>query len=554
MVHGSKGRSDCIDYIKDPAKTRNGTLVSGINCSVAFASYDMQLNNDKFHIEEDNQSRTCYHGYQSFDPKEKNLTAEEVHQMGVELVKRLYPNFQVLVSTHVDRGHLHNHFVINAVDMNGRKLEDRLANPREGLYGLRDVSDQIALEHGLKIIEDAPKIGKFHKNKYLYDIANKTWKSQIIEMIEELKEKCFSFDDLLENLAMNGYQIKSGKNIRIKPYGKQKFVTMKILGEDYSEEKLKGFFYDKRSNDRTLIFNSYKLKSENSDLLKIQNILASCSKDSIILSMNGIDNGNYPKYYNARYMELKRYNNIVDTINFLNDNEIFSYEDLQNKIDSFNEDIAKKESEYEVQKSNNETMQLRVPLCELYLKYLDDYESYIEQIEIDANVEASEEVKAFIEIQKELQVNNAEEVKEIISSSNRTKMETNRQYAYLTYLKNKVNELEKVKGASIENQKGYIKSISFPKRMIDEVRSNDKVYCVRVPYSEFFFYIPKGNVAWFSYDNRAVAYLIDDKEYELYDKNNQVVKKIRGEELAEVEKEEKQKINELYKNKEEEKK
>lgn len=554
MVHGSKGRSDCIDYIKDPAKTRNGTLVSGINCSVAFASYDMQLNNDKFHIEEDNQSRTCYHGYQSFDPKEKNLTPEEVHQMGVELVKRLYPNFQVLVSTHVDRGHLHNHFVINAVDMTGRKLEDRLANPREGLYGLRDVSDQIALEHGLKIIEDAPKIGRFHKNKYLYDIANKTWKSQIIEMIEELKEKCFSFDDLLENLAMNGYQIKSGKNIRIKPYGKQKFVTIKILGEDYSEEKLKEFFYYKRSNDRTLIFNSYKLKSENSELLKIQNILASCSKNSIILSMNGLDNGNYPKYYNARYMELKRYNNIVDTINFLNDNEIFSYEDLQNKIDSFNKDIAKKASEYEVQKSNNETMQLRVPLCELYLKYLDDYESYIEQTEIDANVEASEQVKAFIEIQKELQVNNAEEVKEIISSSNRTKMETNRQYAYLTYLKNKVNELEKVKGASIENQKGYIKSISFSKRMIDEARSNDKEYCVRVPYSEFFFYIPKDNVAWFSYDNRAVAYLIDDKEYELYDKNNQVVERIRGEELAEVEKKEKQKINELYKTKEEEKK
>lgn len=75
--------------------------------------------------------------------------------------------------------------------MNGRKLEDRLANPREGLYGLRDVSDQIALEHGLKIIEDAPKIGKFHKNKYLYDIANKTWKSQIIEMIEELKKNAF---------------------------------------------------------------------------------------------------------------------------------------------------------------------------------------------------------------------------------------------------------------------------------------------------------------------------------------------------------------------------
>ena len=86
--------------------------------------------------------------------------------------------------------------------------------------------------------------------------------------------------------------------------------------------------------------------------------------------------------------------------------------------------------------------------------------------------------------------------------------------------------------------------------MIDEARSNEKEYCVRIPYSEFFFYIPKDNVAWMSYDNRAVAYLIDDKEYELYDKNNQVVERIRGEQLAEVEKAEKQKINELYKNKE----
>lgn len=526
--------------------------MSGINCSVAFANYEMQLNSDKFHIKEDANSRTCYHGYQSFDPKEKNLTPEEVHQMGVELVKRLYPNFQVVVSTHVDRGHLHNHYVINSLDMTGRKLEDRLANPKEGLYGLRDMSDQIALEHGLKIIEDAPKIGRFHKNRYLYDIANKSWKSQIIEMLELLKEKCFSFDELLESLALEGYQIKSGKNIRIKPYGKQKFVTMKVLGEDYSEEKLREFFYHKRSNDRTMIFNSYQLKNADSEILKIQDILASNSKESIILSMNGIDStGNYPKYYNARYREMKRYNKIVDTINFLNENEIFSYNDLQDKIDSFKEEIALKEADYEIQKSENETLQLRVPLCELYLQYLDEYESFIEQQEIiGSDIELSNEVKAFIEIKKELQVEATDEVKEIIASANRTKMETNRQYAYLSYIKNKVNELEKIRGASIENQTGYIKSISFSKRMIDETRSDDKNYCVRIPYSEFFFYIPKGNVAWISYDNRAIAYLIDDKDYELYDKNNQVVERIKGEQLAEVEKEEKQKINKMYKSKE----
>lgn len=550
-MHGVQGRNDCINYIKDVKKTDGGTLVTGINCSSEFASLEMKMNNDKFHFIEEKESRTCYHGYQSFDPKEKNLTPEEVHQMGIELMKRLYPNYQVLVATHIDRGHLHNHFIVNAVDMSGKKLEDRLANPKEGLYGLRDASDEIALEHGLKIIKDAPKIGRFHKNKYLYNLANKSWKSQIIEMLEHLKEECFSFDELLERLSLEGYQIKSGKNIRIKPLGKEKFVTMKVLGEDYSEEKLREFFYDKRSNDKTVIFQNYKLKSESSELLRIQSYIADSSKQSILLSMKGLDvKVSYPKYYNSRFLEVKRFNKIVDRINFLNDNNIFSYEDLQNKINELKVDIESKEKEYEEQQSYNETLQLRVPLCDLYLKYLDYYEQYLEQKDmLNENIELSDEVKTFLEIKEELKVSNTDEVKDIISSANRVKSETNRQYAYLSYLKSKINELEKIKGESIENSKGYIKSVSFSKKMIDENRSNKQIYCIRIPYSELYVYVPKDNVAWLSYDNRGVIYLVDDKEYELYNKDNQIVQRIYGEELEKISKDEKRKINEYYKNK-----
>ena len=266
-VHGVQGRIDCINYIKDSKKTKDGTLITGINCSSQFAAYEMKVNNDKFHIIEDNDSRTCYHGYQSFDPKEKGLTPEKVHEMGVELMKRLYPDFQVLVTTHVDRSHLHNHYVINAVNQKGRKLEDRLANPIEGLYGLRDMSDKIALEYGLKIIEDAPKIGRFGKSKYLYSEAIKTWRQQIIEKIEYLKGICFSFDELLERLASDGYQIKAGKNIRIRPYGKERFVSIKTLGEGYSEAELKEFFKQKRKNQTVIDFEKYKLLDEDSEIL-----------------------------------------------------------------------------------------------------------------------------------------------------------------------------------------------------------------------------------------------------------------------------------------------
>lgn len=550
-VHGIQGRAKCIDYIKNPEKTMGGKLVTGVNCSAELAPYEMLSNSQKFYIDEDESSRTCYHGYQSFDPKEKNLTPEEVHKMGVELVKRLYPDFQVVVTTHVDQFHLHNHFCISAVNLKGRKLEDRLSNPLEGLYGLRDVSDQIALEHGCHIIEDAPKIGHYHKNKYLYDLANKSWKTQIKEMLESLKERCYSFDELLEQLALEGYQIKSGKNIRIRPYGKERFVTMKILGEEYREESLKSFFRDKRKNQKNINFENYELNVNDSDILNIYDQLARLSKHSVLYTMKDLDaNSEYFKYYNSRYLEIRRYHQLVDTINFLNNHEIYNYESLENQIQEIKSDIEKKEKEYQSLISKHETLQLRVPLCNLYLKYLDDYNSYLEQQDIyPDDLELPKEVQAFLDLKKELNVETPEEVQEITSAANKMKMDMNQKYAYLTYLKSKVSELEKIKGISLENEKGFIKSISISKHMIDESRSTEDKYCVRIPYSEYFLYVHKNSIAWISFDNRGIVYLIDDKEYILYDKNNEEIEKVNGEDIETISQNEKIKVNEYYRTK-----
>lgn len=550
-VHGVQGRIDCINYIKDSKKTKDGTLITGINCSSQFAAYEMKVNNDKFHIIEDNDSRTCYHGYQSFDPKEKGLTPEKVHEMGVELMKRLYPDFQVLVTTHIDRSHLHNHYVINAVNLKGRKLEDRLANPIEGLYGLRDMSDKIALEYGLKIIEDAPKIGRFGKSKYLYSEAIKTWRQQIIEKIEYLKSICFSFDELLERLAFDGYQIKAGKNIRIRPYGKERFVSIKTLGEGYSEAELKEFFKQKRKNQTVIDFEKYKLLDEDSEILSLYNELAIRSKQSILYSMKDLDaNNDYFKYYNSRYMEIRRYHQLVDTINFLNDNKIFGYETLEEQIEKLKQDIISKETEYQELASENETLQLRVPLCNLYLEYLDIYESYKEQQELSSSyLEPSKEVKTFLDVKEQLGVQSLDEVQDILAETNRLKVKTNKSYAYLTYLKTKASELEKIKGISLESEKGYIKSVSVSKSMIDESRSTKENYCLRIPYSENYIYVPKGNIAWISFDKRGILYLVDDKEYILYDKYNEEKRRATGEEIEKISQEEKQKINDYYKNK-----
>lgn len=122
-------------------------------------------------------------------------------------------------------------------------------------------------------------------------------------------------------------------------------------------------------------------------------------------------------------------------------------------------------------------------------------------------------------------------------------------YAYLTYLKTKASELEKIKGISLESEKGYIKSVSVSKSMIDESRSTKENYCLRIPYSENYIYVPKGNIAWISFDKRGILYLVDDKEYILYDKYNEEKRRATGEEIEKISQEEKQKINDYYKNK-----
>ena len=318
-----------------------------------------------------------------------------------------------------------------------------------------------------------------------------------------------------------------------------------------TEAELKEFFKQKRKNQTVIDFEKYKLLDEDSEILSLYNELAIRSKQSILYSMKDLDaNNEYFKYYNSRYMEIRRYHQLVDTINFLNDNKIFGYETLEEQIEKLKQDIISKETEYQELASENETLQLRVPLCNLYLEYLDIYESYKEQQELSSSyLEPSKEVKTFLDVKEQLGVQSLDEVQDILAEANRLKVKTNKSYAYLTYLKTKASELEKIKGISLESEKGYIKSVSVSKSMIDESRSTEENYCLRIPYSENYIYVPKSNIAWISFDKRGILYLVDDKEYILYDKYNEEKRRATGEEIEKISQEEKQKINDYYKNK-----
>ena len=133
------------------------------------------------------QGRQFYHFVQSF-PEEDDLTPQEVNAIGLELASREFPDFEVVVATHLDTGHLHNHLVVNSVNCaDGKKLHQNAAD----LQAHRNANDEICLKHGLSVLEKAKRHEKKKRMKpgeYQSGLRGESWKLDLIYVINEALE------------------------------------------------------------------------------------------------------------------------------------------------------------------------------------------------------------------------------------------------------------------------------------------------------------------------------------------------------------------------------
>ena len=258
-VEDLQGLRDVMDYATQDYKTEEQRYVSGVNCAPEIAREQMMMVKRQFGKE---GGIIAFHGYQSFAPGE--VTPEQAHEIGVELAQRLWGNkFQVVVATHLDREHIHNHFVLNSVSfVDGKKYNDC-----KSTYALiRQTSDQLCREHGLSVIE-APEQGRTMS----YDTweaeqkGKPTWYSQIRRDVDACIARSFLFEHFLINLKKQGYAVKTGKYIAVRPPGKERFVRLKTLGDDYTEEAIRERIRaheppPRRSAPRTAPKRSYKIQ------------------------------------------------------------------------------------------------------------------------------------------------------------------------------------------------------------------------------------------------------------------------------------------------------
>ncbi len=170
----------------------------------------------------------------------------------MKLAKELWGDrFEVVVSTHLDKQHLHNHFVLNSVSFkDGKRYYDNNAS-----YALmRKTSDRLCREHALSVIENPQRGKSRHYAEWKAEREGKpTWRGLIREDVDQAVAAAMTFTQFIAALRKEGYEVKTGvKHMAVRPLGKERFVRLKTLGAKYSEEAIKQRILQKRIPQRTL--------------------------------------------------------------------------------------------------------------------------------------------------------------------------------------------------------------------------------------------------------------------------------------------------------------
>lgn len=223
----------------------------------------------------------AYQIRQSFRPGE--ITAEEANQVGYELASRfLKGKHAFIVATHTDREHIHNHIIFNSTALDGtRKFRDFFFS---GL-AVQRLSDLICLEHQLSVIEKKPYRERQKRITYPPRESNRDRLCGVIDEI--LQQKPTDYEDFLQNLEQQGYEIKRGKYTSVKGKGQKRFIRFRTLGEGYSEEEIKAVLAGKaehhparNSRPKNSPFNCWWTFKQN--LLRVKAVDTSAGRKSTI--------------------------------------------------------------------------------------------------------------------------------------------------------------------------------------------------------------------------------------------------------------------------------
>lgn len=241
-IHGTIERS--LRYILNPQKTDDLIYTNAMNCipepkcaHLAMKLVYEQFSGYKFDepVPKSGKGRVkAIHYIQSFDPKDR-ISPELAHRIGRTFARKAFgDNCQLVIATHLDKNHIHNHIIINTYGIDGQKFNDNLTTRKN----LREISDRVCLAFGIRPIEPRQGSSCIDHSEWEHKLWGASWKEKIRNEIDRLIGWVKNVDELLAELEMLGCTVKRGKYISVKAPDQQRAVRLKTLGEDYTVENL----------------------------------------------------------------------------------------------------------------------------------------------------------------------------------------------------------------------------------------------------------------------------------------------------------------------------
>ena len=223
-----------ITYISNPEKTEQFFFTSALNCSsVDTVLSEMMETKQQFGKM---GGVLGYHFIQSFQPGE--VTPEQAYAIGLEFAKRLFgKRYEVVISTHLNKHHLHNHLVVNSVScIDGQKYH---SSPESYYNDVRGTSDALCRENDLSVITPQGKGKGKHYAEWKAEQGGKpTVRGVIRTDIDAIIHQAYTYDSFLMLLRKNGYEVRRGPNRKyttVKPPGAKRAIRLDSLGEGYTE-------------------------------------------------------------------------------------------------------------------------------------------------------------------------------------------------------------------------------------------------------------------------------------------------------------------------------
>ena len=300
--------SKAIAYILNPEKTDEKLLVSSYGCASETAAREFEWTRKIAEQKGMNPVRImARHVIQSFEIGE--VTPELAHEIGKQFADEILGGkYEYVLTTHIDKDHVHNHLIFNAVDFvdyHAYKSYKRI------YYDMREVSDRLCKENGLSVIPPSQNKGMGYK-EYTEAKRGTSWKQKLKQTIDRLVITAKDYDDFLRLMQEAGYEIKTGKYISFRAEGQERFTRSKTIGENYTEERIK-----ERIAGRT------PRRSQRQTTPKGISLIGDIQERIRLIDSKGYE-------HKAKLTILKE---AARTLNYLTDNNLLQYADLEKKVE-----------------------------------------------------------------------------------------------------------------------------------------------------------------------------------------------------------------------------